>query len=247
MADFLNNGIPAWVLLVVGIGLFLYGAAWLWSHSSADLLTQNLFRTNRVDLPKLAQSSAIPGSGTSTQESTALVLSRAHLPVNVGQVEGGHDYTNLIYPVAGRNGLHFSPERCTSCGLCEYSCPTKAITTQDQADENKYIRQFDLTKCIYCGLCESVCPTSAIRLTLNDEPIQASQETLTVAGEVEAVPCKLCGRKIPQTDLLAERIYQAQQDADEDEYELVRQTINPHGVCLDCQKRVLEAEERICV
>ena len=233
-------------MLVVAAGLVVYAALLIWTNIGVDLLGQNLFRANQVELPRLGRPSPVPTAGTSGQETTALILSRAHLPINPDQ-PASRDVSNVIYPVAGRNGLHFSPDRCTGCGLCVYTCPTQAVTTND--NDRGYVRRFDLTKCVYCGLCESACPTSSIRLTLNPQPNQPTLAVLVVEGEIETLPCRLCGRHAPQTDLLAERIYEPPangEETDEDEFERLRLTVNPNGVCLECQKRVLEAEERIC-
>ncbi len=247
MTDLINNGIPAWALLVLAAGLLIYGMAVVWTHLSVGrLLWQNIFRSNRVELPRLGKALPVLPAGTGVQESTALVLSRARQTINPDQA-ATRDFTNLIYPVAGRNGLHFTPDRCTGCGLCVYSCPTEAVTTVDQGEG--YLRRFNLAACIYCGLCESSCPTSAIRLTFNAASTQPEATGLLVEGLVEAAPCVGCGLKIPQTDLMAERIYEPQLEGTFNEEEAVsryRQAINPAGVCLECQKRVLEVEEVIC-
>lgn len=247
ITDFLNTGIPGWILLVVAAGFLIYGLAAIWTSVAAGrLLWQNLFRSNRVELPRLGRPLPVLPAGTTSQESTALVLSRAPIPINPDQ-PAPRDFTNIIYPVAGRNGLHFAPDRCTGCGLCVYSCPTGAITTQ--AQDEGHLRRFDLKTCVYCGLCESACPTSAIRLTFNPQPAQPERAGLMVEGHVKSEPCPKCKQKVPRPDLLAERIYELHshdEEPDEDEINLRRKVINPQGVCLECQKRVLEAEELIC-
>ncbi len=255
MTEFLNEltklNIPAWVLLLVAGGLLIYATAAIWTQLSVGrLLWQNLFRANRVELPGLGKPAPVLAAGTGEEESTALVLSRSRTPVNPDQ-PAPRDFSNVIYPVAGRNGLHFAPERCTGCGLCVYTCPTAAVTTSE--DDMGYVRRFNLAACVYCGLCESACPTSAIRLTFNPAPARLTPAALLVEGHIEATACPLCKLKAPKADLLAERIYVFSEDNDTSEDEpdeeaatSHRRAINPAGVCLECQKRVIEAEERIC-
>lgn len=243
--DLVNNGIPGWLLLIVAAGLLIYAAAAVWTHVSVGhLLVQNLFRSNRVNMPELGKPLPVLPAGTVQQTSTALVLARNPLSVDAER-PATRDFGNLIYPVAGRNGINFAAERCVSCGLCVYSCPTGAISTHNLDGKNSYIRRFDLKSCVYCGLCEANCPTSAIRLTFNTEPSQPEPEILTVEGEVETTACRLCRRKIPQSDLLAERIYQGEKNEDHQSDSNFRRIIYPQGVCLECQNRVLEAEERV--
>jgi len=60
-------------------------------------------------------------------------------------------------------------EKCTSCKLCQFICPPKAITIEagetDSAKE-KYPAKFsiDMGLCIFCGYCQEVCPVEAIWL-----------------------------------------------------------------------------------
>lgn len=246
--ELLKNGIPAWVLLVVAGGFFLYMAATVWTHLEiGTLFWQNLLRSNKVAMPELAQQQTVPLTGAEETTGTALVLSKTVIPVNPN-LATPRSYENIILPVAGRNGLHFNTERCTSCGLCSYVCPTNAISAINQTDKD-YTRRFDLEKCIFCGLCEAACPTWAIKLTLNEKSAQTDKAL--VEGQVENSACVECGRLIPQQDLLASRLYEMENpgwrtNLDRDLPEKLQQAVNPEGICAECQKRVLEAEERIC-
>ncbi len=53
-------------------------------------------------------------------------------------------------------------DTCTGCGLCEDSCPVKAITVDGMAS-------VDLTQCIGCGVCVSQCPDEALKLVRRAE------------------------------------------------------------------------------
>ena len=51
---------------------------------------------------------------------------------------------------------YFIDDNCISCGACEGTCPTGAISEGD----SKY--EIDADACIDCGACASSCPTEAI-------------------------------------------------------------------------------------
>lgn len=53
-------------------------------------------------------------------------------------------------------------EFCCGCMVCEYICPTKAITTQIN-DEGFKEPDIDLDKCIKCGKCEKNCSINNIQ------------------------------------------------------------------------------------
>ncbi len=47
-------------------------------------------------------------------------------------------------------------DACISCGACESTCPTEAIS------EGNNMFVIDPDKCISCGSCADVCPQEAI-------------------------------------------------------------------------------------
>ena len=260
METFLQSGLLLWVIWLVGAALLVYAAVAIWSHLSLGrLFWQNISGSNRVALPKIARATAVLETDNSEAESQALVLARPESetpdPTSAVAAQVRSGPIGVIYPVAGRNGLHFSAQRCTSCQLCSYVCPVGAITTQESGPG--YIRSFDLTTCVYCGLCEAACPTQAIKLTVNQTPTRRAVSSFKLQGEVEKQNCTECGRKIPYLDLMAERIYNfelanlADGDAEglagsEKIAEQGRLLAQPHPPCPTCQQTVLELEEKIC-
>jgi len=69
----------------------------------------------------------------------------------VATVHGRYD----LRPV-GSNVAVMDGDACTTCGVCEETCPMDAVSMDDAA--------VDPDKCIGCGLCVSACPTEAIAL-----------------------------------------------------------------------------------
>ena len=65
-------------------------------------------------------------------------------------------------------------EKCVSCQLCEFVCPSKAIRVTpgeiSEDSENSHIEkapkdfQINMLRCIFCGMCQEVCPEKAIVL-----------------------------------------------------------------------------------
>jgi len=60
---------------------------------------------------------------------------------------------------AGRHKLLI--ERCSSCTLCAFICPTKAIKLVTTDETSREYPQIDYGKCCFCQLCVEICTKSA--------------------------------------------------------------------------------------
>ena len=88
----------------------------------------------------------------------------------------------------------FGREKCVSCQLCEFVCPSKAIKVTpgeiDPSGEYAFIEkaprdfEIDMLRCIYCGLCEDACPEKAIVLQ-NEFSINADSRAKFVRHKEE--------------------------------------------------------------
>lgn len=239
MAEFLQNDFSVIALWLVGAVMCLYVIlAFMAYLSIGRLFWQNIFNSNKVQLPRLAKKVAVPSSGAEDEESQALVLVRSL------EGPGPSERGGIIYPAIGRNGLNFKPDHCTSCGLCEFVCPASAITVEPLKED--YLRKFDLGSCIYCGLCESACPTTAIHLTVEPHALRNELHQLVISGKVSFKTCPKCGAKVPEPDLLAGRIYQVESEQDEPGQAWGSAALFNLEPCPECIRRVLKAEEAIC-
>ncbi len=92
-------------------------------------------------------------------------------------------------------------EKCVSCQLCEFVCPSKAIRVTpgeiDPGSPYSHIEkapkkfEIDMLRCIFCGLCQEACPEKAIVLQdefsingLSREDFVRSKQALYAAGGV---------------------------------------------------------------
>lgn len=68
--------------------------------------------------------------------------------------------------------LGLKPEKCIACGLCQTTCPNRAITMKSKKGEGedskkKFLVEYilEVQYCMYCGLCVEACPKGALYFT----------------------------------------------------------------------------------
>ncbi|NLW25159.1 MAG: NADH-quinone oxidoreductase subunit I [Clostridia bacterium] len=80
-----------------------------------------------------------------------------------------------------RGGFQLDVNECIACGLCERSCPNKAIKMSATKDENNKKKlsgyELNLIYCLYCGLCVEACPKKCLRFTKEFETATYFKET----------------------------------------------------------------------
>ena len=89
-------------------------------------------------------------------------------------------------------------EKCTSCKLCEFICPPRAIrivAEETSLEKEKRPKEFDIDMglCIFCGYCQEVCPEEAI--WLKDEYEMAGYDRTALIFGKEQLLAR--GRKPP--------------------------------------------------
>ena len=84
------------------------------------------------------------------EHTTTYTTSAAHLPQPIARLA---ETLLVADPV-------IDADRCTSCGICQKSCPADAISISGAAS-------VDMGKCIRCYCCSELCPSDAVGLRRN--------------------------------------------------------------------------------
>jgi pyruvate formate lyase activating enzyme len=76
--------------------------------------------------------------------------------------------------------LWYLAKQCIRCGLCEASCPVRAISLH--ADDDLFVR-IDRGLCTRCGACVAACPTTA--LSFDGTRVSAEEAAATLLRDIE--------------------------------------------------------------
>lgn len=66
-----------------------------------------------------------------------------------------------VYPERSRGHITIDIEDCISCGMCERSCPPRALKVEKPPKGTWSIERMD---CIACGYCVRVCPKKCLHM-----------------------------------------------------------------------------------
>lgn len=84
-------------------------------------------------------------------------------------------FDNIGRRVLGK--FYIADEHCTACGLCEKTCPAKAIRMSDK-------KPYWTSRCEDCNRCINICPEKAIQVSL---PLLILQLTINISLTVLAI------------------------------------------------------------
>jgi len=104
-----------------------------------------------------------------------------------------------VVPEKYRGRPQFDHEKCIGCGACVNTCPTEALTMQDDVDAavpvRKIIQRHDT--CIFCGNCEEGCTTEqGVKLSNEWDLAGLDRDAMTETHEFDLQLCEKCGAVI---------------------------------------------------
>ncbi|MBK6328030.1 MAG: 4Fe-4S binding protein [Chloroflexi bacterium] len=89
-----------------------------------------------------------------------------------------YPFERLEAPVRLRGKLHWNPEKCTGCALCNKDCPANAIEiiTVDKK-EKRFVMKYHMDRCTYCAQCVESCRFSCIEMSDEEWELAATDKT----------------------------------------------------------------------
>ncbi|MBP6470317.1 MAG: 4Fe-4S binding protein [Chloroflexi bacterium] len=89
-----------------------------------------------------------------------------------------YPFERLDAPVRLRGKLHWNPEKCTGCALCNKDCPANAIEiiTVDKK-EKRFVMKYHMDRCTYCAQCVESCRFSCIEMSDEEWELAATDKT----------------------------------------------------------------------
>lgn len=89
-----------------------------------------------------------------------------------------YPFERLEAPVRLRGKLHWNPEKCTGCALCNKDCPANAIEiiTVDKK-EKRFVMKYHMDRCTYCAQCVESCRFSCIEMSDEEWELAATNKT----------------------------------------------------------------------
>jgi len=100
---------------------------------------------------------------------------------SAGCVTVAHPLKGVEPPSGFLGAPEIDGKQCTGCGLCAESCPTQALSIQDEFAENKRTLFLSYGDCIFCGLCGPVCPYRAVSFDGKFDLAAKRKEALTLS------------------------------------------------------------------
>lgn len=88
-----------------------------------------------------------------------------------------YPFERLEAPDRLRGKLHWNPEGCTGCALCNKDCPANAIEiiTIDKK-EKRFVMKYHIDRCTYCGQCIESCRFNCIELSDKEWELAATEK-----------------------------------------------------------------------
>ena len=136
--------------------------------------------------------------GTMLQD---IVTSLFHRPVTEQ-----YPFEKRPAPPRTRGMLHWDPEKCTGCGLCNKDCPANAlelITIDKKAKQ--FVLRYHPDHCTFCGQCVESCRFGCIEMSSEEWELAATnKEPFTVTygrdEDIETMLAKLASGDLEPAD-----------------------------------------------